>query len=142
MIYFIQRPDGGPIKIGKSIQPSVRRKAVEKKRGCVLRCLGVMPGGIPEEGALHRRFSALRLEREWFRPESELTDFIATNASPWTDDRNESPVRLDRTLTSRAKAIAAYRGVPVAEILSELVRGPLDKAYAQMLREMEKEGKE
>jgi hypothetical protein len=56
---------------------------------------------------------------------------------PKVSDRDDGTVRLDRTLIGRAKMVANYRGVPVAQVLSEIVKGPLDKAYAQMLREME-----
>ncbi len=59
---------------------------------------------------------------------------------PKTSERDDGTVRLDRTLIGRVKMVANYQGVPVAEMLSELVRGPLDKAYGQMLRGLEEKG--
>jgi hypothetical protein len=56
---------------------------------------------------------------------------------PKTSERVDGTVRLDRTLIGRAKLVANYQGVSVAELLSELVRGPLDKVYGQMLRGLE-----
>ena len=41
---------------------------------------------------------------------------------------------------SKARLIAAHNGVSIAELISETLRGPLDRAYAQMLRELEKGG--
>jgi hypothetical protein len=56
-------------------------------------------------------------------------------------DRDDIAVKLDRALVSKARLIAAHRGLVggVAELLSELASGPVDKAYAQMLRELESE---
>ncbi len=55
---------------------------------------------------------------------------------PKRSERNDGVVRLDRGLISMAKVLAGYRGVSVAELLSDLVRGPLERGYAQMVREM------
>ena len=56
---------------------------------------------------------------------------------PKRSERNDVTVKLDRTLVGKAKLIATHRGIPVAELLSELLRVPVDRAYAQMLRELE-----
>jgi hypothetical protein len=52
-------------------------------------------------------------------------------------DRDDVTVKLDRVMASRAKAIANFRGIPVAELLTEIVRLPIDRAYAQMIRELD-----
>jgi hypothetical protein len=54
------------------------------------------------------------------------------------DDR---AVKMDKAIVANAKAIATHRGIPVAEFLSEINAGPVDRAYAQMLRELEGSGK-
>jgi DNA-binding Xre family transcriptional regulator len=82
MIYFLQRPDG-TIKIGSTGNLETRLNQIAiLHRGIQL--LGVMEGGRAEESTLHRQFAALRVsegnEREWFRPESALTDFIRDHA--------------------------------------------------------------
>ena len=56
---------------------------------------------------------------------------------PKKSERDDVAVKIDRVIVGKAKLVATHRGVPVAELLSELVRGPLDKAYAQMLRDLE-----
>jgi hypothetical protein len=44
---------------------------------------------------------------------------------------------VDRTLVGKAKLIATHRGISVAELFSDMLRVPIDKAYALMLRELE-----
>ena len=56
---------------------------------------------------------------------------------PKRSERDDVTVKLDRTIVGKAKLVATHKGVSVAELLSEVVRGPLDKAYAAMLRELE-----
>jgi hypothetical protein len=56
---------------------------------------------------------------------------------PKTSERDDSTVRIDRTVLGKAKLVATHRGVSVAELLSEVVRVPVDRAYAAMLRELE-----
>jgi hypothetical protein len=46
-------------------------------------------------------------------------------------------VKVDRTLVGKAKLIATHRGISVAELFTEALGGPIDRAYAQMLRELE-----
>jgi hypothetical protein len=56
---------------------------------------------------------------------------------PKTSERNDVSVKVDRTLVGKAKLIATHRGISVAELFSEMLKAPIDKAYAQMLRELE-----
>jgi hypothetical protein len=56
---------------------------------------------------------------------------------PKRSERDDMTVKMDRVLVMRAKAIASYKGISVAELLSVIVRGPLDREYAQVLRELE-----
>jgi hypothetical protein len=71
---------------------------------------------------------------------AESREMAKARGRPKTSDRDDSTARLDRTMLGKAKLIATHRGVPVAALLSELLEGPLDKAYAQMLRELEGKG--
>jgi hypothetical protein len=57
---------------------------------------------------------------------------------PKRSERDDVTVKVDRTTVGKAKLIATHRGVSVAELLSDLLRAPIDKAYAQMLRDLEK----
>jgi hypothetical protein len=58
---------------------------------------------------------------------------------PKTSDREDMTVRIDRKIAIRARSVADYRGIPLAEFLSEIARGPVDRAFAQMVRELGKD---
>jgi hypothetical protein len=60
---------------------------------------------------------------------------------PKRNERELVTVKVDRAMAAKAKAIATNRGTSVAEVLSELLEVPLDRAYAQMLRDLEHGGK-
>jgi hypothetical protein len=59
---------------------------------------------------------------------------------PQRSGRDDTTAKLDRALVGMAKLIATRRGIPVAELLSDLLRGPLEREYAKMLRELEEGG--
>jgi hypothetical protein len=52
-------------------------------------------------------------------------------------ERDDVAVKVDRKIVGKAKMISAHEGIPVAQILSEILRDPIDKRYAKMLRELE-----
>ena len=58
---------------------------------------------------------------------------------PKTSTRDDVTAKLSRAVVGKAKAIALYRGLPggAAELLTDLVVKPIDKAYLQMLRELD-----
>ena len=56
---------------------------------------------------------------------------------PKLSERNDVTVKLDRALVSKAKIVAGHQGIPVAELLTDLLGPPLDRAYLQMVRELE-----
>jgi len=61
---------------------------------------------------------------------------------PRKSERDDITVRIDRTIVAKAKLVATWLGLEggVAELLSDLVRGPVDRAYGKMLREIGPEG--
>jgi len=137
MIYFLQGIEGGgPIKIGYSHDFKTRIGHNEWNVKRRLRVLGVINGARAEEVQLHRRFHHLRVKREWFKPEPNLLTYIADNARPWTpaDAPNYGAVQVDAEIISKAKVVAGARNVPLAELISDLLRGPVN-------RELEKEMK-
>lgn len=81
-VYFVQAGDGGNIKIGVSGNPETRVAGLQTGSDEPLRILATIPGGRAVEKELHRRFAALRVKGEWFRPEQELLDLIRTSAEP------------------------------------------------------------
>lgn len=81
--YFIQGPDNGLVKIGRTRgTPDIRFLAIQTVCPVPLAKLGVIPGATAERD-LHRRFAHLREHGEWFRPEPDLLAFIAEEVQPW-----------------------------------------------------------
>lgn len=80
----MQSTDGGPVKIGHSVDVDARRKQLEAHYGTPLAVLATMPGDLDTEAEVHARFEHLRYERtkkrgkrpEQFRPERDLMEFI------------------------------------------------------------------
>lgn len=87
MIYFLRRPEGGPIKIGSTINLTKRLENHRSVMGSDFVVLGVMPGNTKEEKSLHRQFWELKVrsdtQLEWFEPRQALLDFIRTHSIPW-----------------------------------------------------------
>lgn len=72
-VYFIQRGEGGPIKIGAS--SNVVRRLAELQIGAPedMRIVGVwIYGGRSGERGLHRMHSTDRIGGEWFAPTDEV----------------------------------------------------------------------
>lgn len=75
-IYFIQRGQDGPIKIG--IAKDVGKRLSDLQVGCPekLRVLAqFQTSSIRAEYYMHSEFAHLRLGGEWFRADPELVDF-------------------------------------------------------------------
>lgn len=77
-VYFIQSKDGGPIKIGCTTDVEKRRATLQTAHATELRVLATMRGGHRVEKSLHEGFTNDRVRHngEWFRPSSNLLDFI------------------------------------------------------------------
>jgi pyridoxal biosynthesis lyase PdxS len=84
-VYFIRVGDDGPIKIGRTNgNPLARLAALQISSPFELRIIAtIAPAGVMIENGLHRLFSHLHIRGEWFSPEPELLEYIATNAEPW-----------------------------------------------------------
>lgn len=92
-VYLIQRELDHAIKIGFSIEPEKRLRALMTAAGpCEL--LHTIPASMRHEGELHARFEAHRLDGEWFRPHPDILRLI-------TDACNEGirPMRRQRPVT-------------------------------------------
>lgn len=76
-VYFI-RASSGPIKIGSSLDPRARLRALQIGSPVRLRLMAVVPCSPAQvqEMELHRRFGALRSHGEWFRPGRTLLAYI------------------------------------------------------------------
>lgn len=150
MIYFVESSDGLRVKIGTTIRLSVRLKQLRAKHGKGLKVMAVTEGSFVEESKLHADFAHLRLEGEWFLFESPIRDFVRDYADAW-DGTNEVPfpppdetlaqTKVDRLIVSRLRQVAGYRGVTLAELISDILRGPTNKIFNEMIRESDKEAK-
>jgi hypothetical protein len=82
-IYFIQVQPGGPIKIGITDgDPSYRMSDLQTGCPWPLDLIGAITGSFGHELALHRRFSTIRMQGEWFQPTSELVATIQEMLAP------------------------------------------------------------
>ena len=76
-VYFIQSVVGGPIKIGVSYCPEFRLVDLQHFSPFELKIIAVISnGGYEKERGLHKRFAKNRLHGEWFKPNSEILNYI------------------------------------------------------------------
>lgn len=95
-IYFIWAHGTGAIKIGQSEDPESRLSELATGNPNQLELLITIPvSGEIKEIRLHRAFSHLKINREWFYAEDDLLDFIVH-----TRDRN-NPVEYLEALEKR-----------------------------------------
>lgn len=81
-VYFAQRSSDGLIKIGTSCSVQLRLAQLKRElrtalnRSADVALLVTIPGGVPEESALHRQFADCRAVGEWFFPTEKLLAHI------------------------------------------------------------------
>ena len=81
VVYFVQGPPKTPIKIGTTIDLSLRLCGLQNGNGFDVHVLGWIYGGREEEQRIHRLFARDRKHGEWFRPSSALLSYIAEHAT-------------------------------------------------------------
>lgn len=96
--YFIQRHDGGPIKIGKSRDIRNRLSSLQGGTPELLVCIAYIEGDVEDE--LHEKFHEVRVCGEWFAPAPVLMEFIAQHATPASISR--PPLTPDQIWQIRA----------------------------------------
>jgi hypothetical protein len=103
IVYFIQVGLSGPIKIGWSKLSVERRiKELQGANPDVLRCIGsINNSDQSKERELHELFHSLHILREWFRPGSELLDYIRehTGTIPEVVSRKVGRFSDDKVMT-------------------------------------------
>jgi excisionase family DNA binding protein len=77
VVYFIEAPSAGLIKIGTTLFVAGRLKALRTGSPIPLRFLGCIEGDASEEQKLHARFAEYREHGEWFQDVPKLRKFIA-----------------------------------------------------------------
>ena len=65
---------------------------------------------------------------------------MAKRGRPKTSDRTDVPIKVEKAIANKAKLIANHKGVPVAALISDILRKPIDAAYVEMIRELEASG--
>jgi len=111
-VYFIQNPETGLIKIGKSKNVFERIHKLMADHRADLRILGVIKGDSWKENELHRRFAKHNNHLEWFNPEGEILKYIGDNCrdglSKYTSVR---PTSIDIYANSRVRELAEPMGI-------------------------------
>lgn len=82
MIYFIEQPDCGAVKIGYTRDMMTRVRNIATFCPLRLQLIGLIAGTTADEEALHRRFAEHRNHGEWFRRCPEID---AAMLAPVTD---------------------------------------------------------
>lgn len=76
-IYFIQKKEGGPVKIGTSVNPEQRLVELQHSSPDILCIVAVARGAHAAEKRLHERFEHTRIHSEWFAPSGEMADLLS-----------------------------------------------------------------
>lgn len=89
-VYFVQGQCGGAIKIGYSVNPESRLKALQTGYPDTLVMLLMIPGDESIERNIHKEFEDCRLSGEWFKPVPVLIERIKELTSAkeaWLKDK-------------------------------------------------------
>lgn len=101
--YFVR--DGDMIKIGSSMNPENRIKAIQSGFPRKLEIMAIVPMETVDEFQTHQRFGHLRLNGEWFQADKDLLNFIRSlQGQPALPDGMGAPIGL-----TLSKLIDAYR---------------------------------
>lgn len=129
VVYFLRDYFRGFIKIGTSGQFPQRLTALRGQYGRSLVCLGVHPGAYESEARLHRRFRHLRQYGEWFAPQRELLEYIATKTvsfeqycrglivREWAGDEDASPEEIEAFLDAMARGEKLVSTPPTYQVM-------------------------
>lgn len=69
---------------------------------------------------------------------AEMVIMEKPRGRPKTSERSDQTVKIERGLATKARILAGHLGVSMAELLSDLLRGPLEKRYAQLVKEIDR----
>jgi len=100
-VYFIH--GGDRIKIGYSKEPEDRLTALQVSTADRLQIIGSIVGDQRKEKSLHDQFRHLHIRGEWFRPETDLVEFICRITGRPMPEFQPDPE--DRPLSPEARAM-------------------------------------
>jgi hypothetical protein len=133
-VYFIQRGEDGPIKIGSTgLDPRHRLAALQIGSAERLRLLGYLQS---KETEIHSLFSEHRLSGEWFRPHQDILEFVRTRTIRSISDTKKQPgqlvLRITRTLYGKivkkqqeAKKLTGFEPA-ISEVARQLIERGLE----------------
>lgn len=70
---------------------------------------------------------------------AECLDVAKSKGRPPTG-RRDVTVKVDASVISKAKMVASARNIPLAEFVSELLRGPVDREFAKEMKKVQEGG--
>lgn len=109
MIYFVQA--GDTVKIGYGADPWRRIQAIRTHTPHSVKVLGIKPGSMHDERALHKRFAAYRAQREWFHLSDEIKSFIASECFEMVEEKKTRELAPHRKEGERLAAFRLAKGI-------------------------------
>ena len=95
-VYFATCRAAGAVKIGSSLEPWGRLPEIQLGSPLPITIEAILPGGLEEEFAFHRRFADDRLTGEWFTINEMIELIISAN-------RATPPVEMPKRSVPRKK---------------------------------------
>jgi hypothetical protein len=102
MIYFAFFPARKIVKIGRSIEPEKRVRALEYRFGIKLEIVNIVRGSWEEERLAHVDFVHLRIWGEWFSFAEEMRSWRPPDQTLYNDIRLRQAMRTVRDLVKDA----------------------------------------
>jgi hypothetical protein len=67
---------------------------------------------------------------------------VMARGRPKKSERVDGTAKIDKRLIGMAKLVSQFRGVSSAELMSDMLKGPLEKAYLDMVAKLGKPPKD
>lgn len=130
--YFVQRGEGGPVKIGRTTNISKRMAALATACAEQLTVLGVLVGN--HERRLHLALADHRLRGEWFAPAAAVLE-AAHDSQQALPDAPCEPTPIERRKPSRPDRPMGGRFVPARpkHTIASLARDVADTVIKRAL---------
>jgi len=108
-VYFIHAPEIGRVKIGYSLDASVRMRRMQPESPCALVLLGIVEGTLWKEYTLHEMFDAEWVHNEWYQCSDRLMAWINRAISGEQPDIEVSLTQSRRRAAIAEKKRATHR---------------------------------
>jgi Meiotically up-regulated gene 113 len=136
LVYFIHCPEADMVKIGCTLKnPNERLDSLQT--GCPYELVraGVIHARFMSETAVHAKFKASRVRREWFKLTPDLLEFMEEHLEPWPDEAAFQEILEERREKQRQAP------VEFANRLRAYMRPLLEYREAKEQRKKEKSGR-